>query len=335
VMSTPSHFDSETITQTVEAQSSRVPTPLPDDPYVAVRQAHLVDTNTKSEPKEAPLEIEESQPLVSRAPLTDEEFEVLEPSDTRITSSHSSASLDSTVPLSPDHPLAQASPTPTPTRVSFHRRTARMAVRTQPTLSSGMSARIAKGPALSPSSFRKKYRSSYETPSPSSTLPVPKRYKGTSELILDTKIEDESLDSDAEREGLEDEGHGLEDEGHGLEDKGHGLEYEGPAADKPLRLAYEALICCGLAIGEGSVPSTFETPASPEWSSGLLPVSPSSPVVPSPIASLVTTQRPILALEAWAGHVDARRAEMWQARYDDHRLIHDMLVQHAAMQCEH
>ncbi|GJZ98602.1 hypothetical protein Tco_0671055 [Tanacetum coccineum] len=300
VMSTPSHFDSETITQTVEAQSSRVPTPN----YTA--------------------------------PLTDEEFEDSEPSYTRITSSRSSASLDSTVPLSPDHPLAQASPTPTPTRVSFHCRTARMAVRTQPTQSPGMLARIAKGPALSPSSFRKKYRSSYETPSPSSTLPVPKRYKGTSELILDTKIEDESLDSDAEREGLEDEGHGLEDEGHGLEDKGHGLEYEGPAADKPLRLAYEALICCGLAIGEGSVPSTFETPASPEWSSGLLPVSPSSPVVPSPIASLVTTQRyrlrslereqeratvtfgalwrPVLALEAWAGQHAAMQRELQQMR---------------------
>nr|GFA84332.1 hypothetical protein [Tanacetum cinerariifolium] len=37
--------------------------------------------------------------------------------------------------------------------------------------------------------------------------------------------------------------------------------------------------------------------------------------------------RLVLALKAWAGHVDARRAEMWQARYDDHRLIHDLLVQ--------
>ncbi|GJY09828.1 hypothetical protein Tco_0378013, partial [Tanacetum coccineum] len=76
VMSTPASFDSEIISQTVGAQSSRVPTPLPDDPYVVVR-----------------------------APLTDEEFEVSEPSDTRITSSHSSASSDSTAPLTSDHPL--------------------------------------------------------------------------------------------------------------------------------------------------------------------------------------------------------------------------------------
>ncbi|GKC08944.1 hypothetical protein Tco_1000554 [Tanacetum coccineum] len=33
----------------------------------------------------------------------------------------------------------------------------------------------------------------------------------------------------------------------------------------------------------------FETPPSPEWSSGSFPISPSSPVVPSPIASPVAT----------------------------------------------
>ncbi|GJV52476.1 hypothetical protein Tco_1448217 [Tanacetum coccineum] len=51
-------------------------------------------------------------------------------------------------------------------------------------------------------------RSYYETPSPSSspTLPIQKRHWGTSELVEDTK--DESSDSDAEREGADDEGHG-------------------------------------------------------------------------------------------------------------------------------
>ncbi|GJW90345.1 hypothetical protein Tco_0167898 [Tanacetum coccineum] len=33
------------------------------------RQAHLVDTDTESDPEEAPSEIEECQPLVPRAPL--------------------------------------------------------------------------------------------------------------------------------------------------------------------------------------------------------------------------------------------------------------------------
>ncbi|GKD05620.1 hypothetical protein Tco_1180594, partial [Tanacetum coccineum] len=84
------------------------------------------------------------------------------------------------------------------------------------------------------------------------------------------------------------------------------------AADKPLGLGYGALRCYELALREGSVPSTFDigqssksmsehqrveetptprprTPPSPEWSSVSLPVSPSSPVVPTLVASPVTT----------------------------------------------
>ncbi|GJS17440.1 hypothetical protein Tco_0411912 [Tanacetum coccineum] len=115
VMSTPTYVDSETITQADGAQSSRVPVPLPDDPYVAVRQTQLVNTDTESDPEEAPSKAEELQSLGSRVPLMGEEFEAVEPSGTRNDSSHSSASSDSTAPLSPDHPLTHVSPTPTPT----------------------------------------------------------------------------------------------------------------------------------------------------------------------------------------------------------------------------
>ncbi|GKE32186.1 hypothetical protein Tco_1451508 [Tanacetum coccineum] len=102
-MSTPAHPDLEISSQTIRAQSSRVPTPLHDDPYMAVRQTHLVDTDIESDPEEAPSKIEEFQLLFSRAPITDGEFEVSKPSDTRITSSHSPASSDSTAPLLPTH----------------------------------------------------------------------------------------------------------------------------------------------------------------------------------------------------------------------------------------
>ncbi|GKA28391.1 hypothetical protein Tco_0714559, partial [Tanacetum coccineum] len=271
---------------------------------------------TESEPEEAPSEAEESQPLGSRVPLMSEEFEASEPSGTRTISSHYSASSDSTTPLSPDHPLIQALPTPTPTRAA----------------------------ALSPSSFRKRYRSSYETPSPSSSLslPIHKRYRGTSELILDTETEDESSDSDAEGEGSEDEGPGSDKEEDEAAAEGHqqAVPVVDTPMDNPLGLGYGALRCHELALGEGSMPSTFEvgqssgsvpeqegterisafrqptlvtwvdleddmvytdiptyvppvalvqTPPYPEWSSGSLPVSPSSLVVPSPIASPVTT----------------------------------------------
>ncbi|GKG52445.1 hypothetical protein Tco_0547320, partial [Tanacetum coccineum] len=57
-------------------------------------------------------------------------------------------------------------PTPTPTRASFHRRTARMTIRDQPAMSPGLSASVTEAMALLDLAFRKRYRSSYETPSP-------------------------------------------------------------------------------------------------------------------------------------------------------------------------
>nr|GEV76052.1 hypothetical protein [Tanacetum cinerariifolium] len=290
--------------------------------------------------------------------------------------------------------------------------------------------------ALSDSAFCKRYRSSHETPSPSSssTLPIRKRYRGTSKLILDT---------DSEGDELGDEDHGLDDDSQGLEDEGLGLK-DGEAVpegqqqavlvvrttvSEPLGLGYGALRRHELAVGEDQEPSTFEvgqsfrsvpehqgakrvsafrqptfdtwvdpedgrvyteisayvplaapvqTPSSPEWSLGSLPVSPPSLVVPSPIASPLATpkatisvdkdqfikvgaqlehhgiilhdhtqrldalpptlvadidrdvrelytrpgavideifsQRPVLALEAWAGHVDTRLEDMSRAR---------------------
>nr|GEU35117.1 putative ribonuclease H-like domain-containing protein [Tanacetum cinerariifolium] len=115
--------------------------------------------------------------------------------------------------------------------------------RAKPTLSSRMSARIAEVAALSPSSFHKRYRSFQETSSPSSslTLPIRKRYQGTSELVEDT--EDESSDSDANIDGSDDESHGLDDEGYDLEEESHGSEEEEEEATPE---------------GEGSVPSMFK-----------------------------------------------------------------------------
>ncbi|GKC52614.1 hypothetical protein Tco_1075359 [Tanacetum coccineum] len=280
---------------------------------ITVRQTHLVDTDTESELEEPPSEIEECQPLVSKAPLTDEEFEVSEASDTKITSSHSSASSDSIIPLSPDHPLTHTSPTPTLTRVSFHRKTTRMAMRT--------------------------YRSFYETPSPSSslTLPIRKRYR-----------EDESHSLEDEGHGSEDEGPGSEEEEAAPEGQQQAAPIEDIAMDEPLGLGYGALRCHELTLGEGSVPNTFEvgqssrsvpkhegaerisafrqptlvtrvdpedgrvytdiltyappvapvqTSPSPEWSSGSLPVSPSSLAVLSPIALPVTTPTTTISID--------------------------------------
>ncbi|GKD96090.1 hypothetical protein Tco_1379987, partial [Tanacetum coccineum] len=42
--------------------------------------------------------------------------------------------------------------------------------------------------------------------------------------------------------------------------------------------------------------------------------------------------RPVLALEAWAGQTDARRAALWQARFEDQREILALRMQHAVDQ---
>ncbi|GKB80005.1 hypothetical protein Tco_0946900 [Tanacetum coccineum] len=440
-MSTLVFVDPEISTQADGAQSSRVPAPFPEDPYEAIRQARLVETDTESEPFEDPTESEtpESPHTVASPTLlpnsTPPACHAEESEDSDMSGARSTSS-DSTAPLSPNHALTHTSPTPTPTRASFHRRTARMTVRAQPVMSCGHSARVTEAMALSDSTFCKRYRSSYETPSSSSSsaFPVRKRYRGTSELILDTNSEEEIGEEDTD----EDEGHGLDDEGHGLDDGGHGLDDEGRSVESDgLGLEGEeeavlegqprAVLVVGAAAsaplglgGSGSVPeperpervsalrqptlitwidpkdgSTYidvpaypptappaQTPPSPEWSSGLLHVSPapsavplliSSPMIsltiPSPIASLVATPtaiipdhtqrldamlptlfadidrdvrelytralwRPVLALEAWTGHVDTWMTDMSRAGYDDHRLIHVMLVQQVALQRE-
>nr|GFA61011.1 hypothetical protein [Tanacetum cinerariifolium] len=279
-MSTPLFVNLESSTQADGAQSSRVPTTFPEDPYEAIRQAYLVEIDTEYEPFEDPIDTETPESPYAVASLTSLSdstppachTEELEDSDT---SGAKSTSSDSIAPLSPDHPLARTSPTPTPTYVSFHCRTARMTVCAQPVMSPGHSARVAEAMALSDSALRRRYRSSYETSSSSSALPARKRYL--------------------------DEGHGLDDEGHGSDDKGHRVESdelglkgekevvpEGqqratPVVEtvigKPLGLGYGALRHRELAVEED------QTPPSLEWSSGLFPVLPAPSVVPSPISS--------------------------------------------------
>ncbi|GJV07233.1 hypothetical protein Tco_1344889 [Tanacetum coccineum] len=56
-MSTPVFVDPEISTQADGAQSSRVPVPLLEDPYEAIRQAYLDGTNTESEPFEDPMRL--------------------------------------------------------------------------------------------------------------------------------------------------------------------------------------------------------------------------------------------------------------------------------------
>nr|GEV71662.1 hypothetical protein [Tanacetum cinerariifolium] len=260
------------------AQSSRVPVPFLEDPYEAIRQAYLVGTDTESEPFEGEAETPESSYIVEPPTCHVEESEGFGTSGVR------STSLDSTAPLSPDHPLTHTTPALVP---------------------------ILQVAAMSDSAFRKRFRSSYDN-SPSSTLLVRKRYRGTSEIILDTNSEDdeeveESSNSDSESKDTEDKGptakdedlaagdeglaagdkgpgmgvesRGLDDEIRGLDDEGYSVESDGfglgeeeavpegqqravpvveTTVNEPLRLGYGALRRRELAIEGDHIYSMFE-----------------------------------------------------------------------------
>ncbi|GJR80273.1 hypothetical protein Tco_0151058 [Tanacetum coccineum] len=247
-MSTPAHIDLETISQTDGVRSSRVPIPLYDDPYMEIRQAYLATiTDSKFGPFEDFRETEIPQPLPiasSPVPSSDDpyliEFEASELSDTRITSSHSTAPSDATTPLSPNHPVTQTAPTLTLSRPLYYRKTARMAVHTQPTMSPGLPIRVTEAMTLSPSSFCKR-----SVPDQQVVDETPTHRIHVRTIWIDP--EDDTVYLDIEID---------------------------PLSRAPV-----------------------QTSASPEWSSGSLPVSPASMTVPSPIALLVTTPTSTIAVD--------------------------------------
>ncbi|GKD88807.1 hypothetical protein Tco_1364314, partial [Tanacetum coccineum] len=275
----PSPLDIETIPPTDRARDS----PEFQPPFT--RSAPLSSDHTPILP---------DRTLVS--PLTDEEFEASKPSDTRITSPHSTTSPDSTTPLSPDHLLTQTAPTPTPARALFYRRIARMAVRTQPAMPPSLSARVTEAMTLSPSSFRKRYMSSYETPSPSPTLASPQ----TLPLWKRTRVpahreREETAPGDQQQPAP------VEDT---VMDEPLGLGF-GAARRRTLELAEDATpstfeigdsivytdIECGIPLVHSPVQSLFSPvyiPSSPGWSLTPSLESPASLTVPTPIASPAT-----------------------------------------------
>nr|GEZ80303.1 hypothetical protein [Tanacetum cinerariifolium] len=430
-MSIPVFADLESSTQANGAQSSRVPAPLPEDPYEAIRQAYLVGTDTETEPFEDPDSKTPESPHIVAPPTCH-----VKESEGSGTSGVRSTTSDSTTPLSPDYPLTHT----TPVLVPILRRTTHMVVCVLPVMSPGLSVVIAEMAAMPDSTFHKRFRSSYDS-LPSPTLPVRKRYRGTYELILGTDREeiDESLDFDSKSKDAEDEGPTAEDEdpavrdkglaagvegpdvddeSYGLDDESYGLDYESHGVDDeirgldnegcgiksdglslgeeevvpegqqqaapvvrttvstPLGLGYGALRRRELALEEDRIYTPLvQTPPSPDWTPGSFPISPSLPVVPSPVSSpmislivpspipspmptstssipvdedqfieeheqertAVTFRalwRPALTLEAWARRVDTRMTDMSWVGYDDHRLVHDMLLQQIDLQRE-
>ncbi|GJY76790.1 hypothetical protein Tco_0481906 [Tanacetum coccineum] len=333
-MFTPVFVDPESSTQADEDQSSRVPVPLPEDPYEAIRQAYLDGTDTKSEPFEDPIDTEtpETARMAVRIPPA--------------MSSGLSASMAEVVAMSE----------------SAFRKRFRSSYESSPSVS----------PPDLPS--RKRYRGTSELVEDSEedddddedeekeesldsdSVSEDAEDEGPTAKDEDPTAGDNGLTAGVEGLGTDDESHGLDDESHGLYDEGHsvesdelGLEDEeeavpegqqhaalvvGTTVSAPLGLGYGALRRRDLALEEDQVYSMFEvgqgsgsapeserpervsafrqptlttwtypedgmvyidvpayppptppvqTPPSPKWTSGSLPISPSPSVVPSPI----------------------------------------------------
>nr|GEV74634.1 hypothetical protein [Tanacetum cinerariifolium] len=204
MMSTLVFVDPKSSTQADGAQSTRVPIPLPEDPYEAIRQAYLVGTDTDTT----------HMSCLGVRGFWHVRCEI------HVIGFHR-ATL-------PDHPLTHT----TPVSVPILRRTARMVVRVPHVMLPGLSASMVEVEAMSDSAFRKRFRSSYDS-LPSPTLLVKKWYRGTSELILGTDSEEveESSDSGSESEDIEDEGPTAEDEDLATEDEGLAAGVEGSSVD--------------------------------------------------------------------------------------------------------
>nr|GEV29258.1 hypothetical protein [Tanacetum cinerariifolium] len=278
------------------------------------------------------------------------------------TSGARSTSLDSTVPLSLDHPLTHTTPALVPSLC----RTARMAVRVLPTMSPGLFASIAYVATMSDLAFQ------------------------------------ESLESNSESENAKDEGPTTGDEGLAVRDGGFGQGFgsvpepersEGVSALRQPTLttwihSKDGIAYIDVPAYPPAAPFT-QTSLSPESSPGSFPISPTPSIVPlrisSPMISLTVPLlvalpatieaegfltelgaqvemqgglicdhtvrlgelspallkrydrdigelftralwRLMLALKAWAGRVDTQMTDISQTGYDDHRLVHDILL---------
>nr|GEY96556.1 hypothetical protein [Tanacetum cinerariifolium] len=237
---------------------------LKNDPDEAIRQAYLVGTDAEFEPFEDLVKTETPKSPHTVAPPTCH----VKKSEGSGTFGARSMSSYSIALLSPNHPLTHT----TPVLVSSLCRNARMAMRVPPAMSPSLSISIAKVAAMPDLAFCKRFRSSYDS-SPSPTFLVWKRYRGTSKLILDTNSERDELGDKDDKEEEEEE------------------------SERPKRVSafrhptlttwidpMDGIAYIDVLAYPPSAP-LVQTLASPEWSSGSLPISLAPSIVPLPILS--------------------------------------------------
>nr|GEZ22653.1 hypothetical protein [Tanacetum cinerariifolium] len=379
-MSTPVLADPESSTQADGAQSSRVPVPLPKDPYEAIKQAYLVGTDTESEPFEDPESETPESPHIVAPPTCH-----VEESESSGTFGARSTSSDSTAPLSPDHPLTQT----TPVLVPILRRTPGVAVPVSHVMSPGLSKSYRGTSELilgtdseeideSSDSDSESKDAEDEDPTTEDGDPAAGD-EGLAVGVEDPGVDDESYGLDEETHGVDDESHGLDNKGRNIKSDGLGLGEEEvvPEGQQQAALVVGTTVSMPLGLrvpvlhpspGDQRGCRHLSRPHSPHGQTrrmtlGSLPISPSlsikpslvsSPMipltVPSPIASTMATSRATIPVDedqfiesfvearagirGMVGRVDTQMTDMSRAGYDDHRLVHDMLLQQTALQRE-
>ncbi|GJZ91237.1 hypothetical protein Tco_0663164 [Tanacetum coccineum] len=195
---------------------------------------------------------------------------------------------------------------------------------------------------------------------------------GDEEVSLDSDIGSEDVEDEGPAAGDEDlkrDGLSLEEEDEAVPE---GQQQAALVVEKtvgePLGLGYGALRCQELAAeedhrystfevgqGSGSAPeperservSAFRQPALTTWTDLEDVATPTATILvdkdhfieefrvgAGAVMTFGALWRPVLALETWARHVDTRMANMSRVGYDDHRLVHDLLVQQTSLQHE-
>nr|GEX57020.1 hypothetical protein [Tanacetum cinerariifolium] len=320
-----------------ELKAPKVPVSLPKVPYEAIRQAYLDRTDTESDPFEDPIDTETPELPLTIAPPTSllkSALPTLVPILRRI--AHMVVSFKCSPSLSPpDLPLRKRY------RHTFE---------------------LVKDSEEDDEEEDEEIEESLDSDSVSEDA----KDEGPTAEDEDLATRDEGLaarvegpGTDDERHGMDDKSHGLDDEGHSVESDGIGLEEEeevvpgaqqqvasvvGTAVNAPLGLGYGALRHWELAseddheyntfeFGQGSgSPPEFERPE--RVSASRQPTLTTWTDPEDGMVYIDERRLVVMALEAWVGRVDTRMTDMLRVGYDDHRLVHDILLQQTALQRE-
>ncbi|GJY63503.1 hypothetical protein Tco_0464963, partial [Tanacetum coccineum] len=334
-------------TQADGAQSPRVPVPFLEDPYKAIRQACLVRTDTESEPFEDPVETEEPESPHTVAPPT---------------SLH-----DSTPPtLVPilRRTARMAVHVPPAMSPGLFASIAEVEAMSDSAFCKRFRSSYKSSPSSSPPDLPswKRYRGTSELVE--DDMEEDDDEEEDEEIEESSDSDSESQDAEDEGPTIEDEDPAVGDEGLAAGDKGLASVVE-TSVGEPLGLGYKALRRREIALGEGrmlesdrpkrvsalrqptlttwinpedgiayiDVPAypppvpPAQTSPSPEWSFGLLHVSPAPSTVPLPISSpMIPLTIPLLVASPAMAETEGFLTELGAQVEMQGGLIHDNTI---------